>query len=383
MLKGLRNSLRESKDLGRLLTMPVPERPVVFYAEDTFTYVQYEGYVKALEGRGHKVAYVTSAHDDPRLNESRPTFEAFFVDQQLPRLMERLNSQVLAITMPDLGRYHVPAPTGAKTLYVFHSLNSAHTAYRTGAFDHYDAFLCTGPHHVQEVAALRRHRGLPMPELHEVGYYKLDRIIDAHAQYEKRRPESPTVLVAPSWGPSNLLEAHGSAVIRPLLELDVHVVIRPHPQFFHSLYPRGSEVVRALQDEFGRHPAVEFELSIDTEDSFHEAAVMISDWSGAAYEYALGTLRPVIFVDTPQKVFNDEAEAVGLPSLERELRGRVGAIVAQNRLGELGRIVADHLHAASHWSNELQSLRDEAVFNIGVSSQAGARVMSESLDLGS
>ena len=33
---------------------------------------------------------------------------------------------------------------------------------------------------------------------------------------------------------------------------------------------------------------------------------MISDWSGSAYEFAFGTLKPVIFVDVPKKVNNPE-----------------------------------------------------------------------------
>jgi hypothetical protein len=348
----------------------------VFYAEDTFTHVQYEGYLSELEAAGHKVAYVTSAPDDPRLQERRDTFEAFYVDQQLPRLMERLDSEVLAITMPDLGRFHVPAPESTKTMYVFHSLNSAHTAYRTGAFDHYDAFMCTGPHHVEEIAALRRHRGLPMPELHEVGYYKLDRIMAAHADYQPRYPDVPTVLIAPSWGPANLLEAHGPEVIRPLLDLGVRVVVRPHPQFFHSLYPEGADIVRRLQDEFGSHPMAEFELSIDTEDSFHEAAVMISDWSGAAYEYAFGTLRPVVFIDTPQKVFNEEADAVAMDALERVLRDQVGSVIDTQRFPDMGPAVAENLASSSEWRSQLTSLRRRVVFNPGLAAGFGARVVA-------
>ncbi len=368
----MRATLRESRDLGRLLAMRPSERPIVFYAEDTFTHVQYEGYLQALEAAGHKVAYVTSAPDDPRLEERRDTFEAFFVDQQLPRLMERLDSKVLAITMPDLGRFHVPAPKSTKSMYVFHSLNSAHTAYRTGAFDHYDAFMCTGPHHVDEITALCRYRGLPMPELHEVGYYKLDRIIERHTGYQPRHPDVPTVLIAPSWGPANLLEAHGPEVIRPLLDLDVRVVVRPHPQFFHSLYPEGAGIVRRLQDEFGSHPMVEFELSIDTEDSFHEAAVMISDWSGAAFEYAFGTLRPVILIDTPQKIFNDEAAAVGLPSLERDMRSRAGSVISPDELAALGATVTEFLDSTAAWTATLRTIRDSTVFNVGDAARVGA-----------
>ena len=45
-------------------------------------------------------------------------------------------------------------------------------------------------------------------------------------------------------------------------------------------------------------------------DSFHNSDFMISDWSGVALEYAFGLLKPVLFVDVPKKVQNDEYERI-------------------------------------------------------------------------
>ena len=55
VFKGLKSTLAESRDLGRFLTTDPEERPIVFYAEDTFTYVQYEGYVSSLLAAGRKI----------------------------------------------------------------------------------------------------------------------------------------------------------------------------------------------------------------------------------------------------------------------------------------------------------------------------------------
>ena len=75
------------------------------------------------------------------------------------------------------------------------------------------------------------------------------------------------------------------------------------------------------------------EEDMGSQDSFHRAHVMVSDWSGAAYEYALGTLWPVLFVDTPQKIFNLEWGRVGLDSFEKQMRFEVGAVDLADHIG--------------------------------------------------
>lgn len=375
-MKRVKSALRESRDLGRLLATPADDRPIVFYAEDTFTYVQFEGYLSALRGRtDNPVLYVTSAADDPVLDTDDPGLTPFYIDRQLPRLFDRLDSRVLALTMPDLGQFQVHKPPVGNAIYLFHSLNSAHTAYRTGAFDNYDVFFCCGSHHVRELRALRENRGLPPAELLEVGYYKLDRIATAHDSYEAKLPNETTALIAPSWGPGNIFESCGEEVVSSLRAEGFRVIVRPHPQFFHGLYPAGRTVVDNLQQRFAGDDLVEFELSIETEDSFHEADLMVSDWSGAAFEYALGTLRPVLFVETPQKIFNQGWEDLGLPSFERSMRREVGRVVAPGVGVDIGRFATDLIDSADEWRDKLRQLRAETVFNFGQAGEVGGTAL--------
>ncbi len=375
---GVKEALKESSSMGELLATSPSERPIVFYAEDTFTYVQYEGYLEELLTRfGVPVHYVTSDPADPLLASDQQGLTVRHIQRQLPRLFSKLKGSLLVMTMPDLGRFHVPKPDGCLVLYLFHSLNSAHTAYRTGAFDDYDVFACTGPHHVTELTALRTSRGLAAAELSEVGYYKLDRISRDHESWNIGAADVPEVLIAPSWGPGNLLEAHGETIISALLAEGLRVTVRPHPQFFHSRYPGGRGVVDRLVARFGGLEMVDFEMTIDTETSFHRSDLMISDWSGAAFEYSLGTLRPALFVETPQKIFNPEWAELGLPSFEDYMRSRVGTVISGSDVPGIGTVVADKLDRRGDWAGELSALRDRSVFNPGSSAEAGAALISE------
>jgi len=376
-LKGSRLAMRESSGLGDLMSMRSSERPVVFYAEDAFTYVQLRGYAEDLLTRHSiPIRYVTSDPDDPLFTSSPAGMTVHYLDRQLPRLMSSLDSGLLVLTMPDLGQFHVPVPSGAETLYFFHSLNSAHTSYRPGAFDHYRHFACTGPHHLEELERIRAGRERPTHSLHEVGYHKLDRIADEYDRFE--RGDGPqTVVLAPSWAPDNLLEAHGEPIIDSLRREGLEVVVRPHPQFFHSLYPDGRGVVDGLVGRFGHDPGVRFELSIASQDSFYSSDLMISDWSGAAFEYALGTLRPVLFVDTPQKIFNDEWRTFGLPAFEAEMRPRVGTIVDLSNIGSIGRVAHSVIDASRPLAAHLTEMRSELTFNPGSSAEAGSNLIAK------
>jgi YidC/Oxa1 family membrane protein insertase len=357
--------------------MSPSERPVVFYAEDAFTYVQFRGYIEhLLSGHSLPVRYLTSDPDDPLFGTAPTGMTVHYIDRQLPRLMTRLTSGLVIMTMPDLGAFHVPVPGGARTLYLFHSLNSAHTSYRSGAFDAYDHFGATGPHHIAELGALRAQRGRPLAQLHEVGYHKLDRIAVEYERFQRSPSGVKSILLAPSWAPQNLLEAHGEELVGTLVGRGFEVVVRPHPQFFHSLYPAGRGVVDQLMSKFADDPRVRFELTITDQDSFYSCDLMVSDWSGAAFEYALGTLRPALFIDTPQKIFNDEWLSVGLPVFEADMRSEVGTLLARDRIASAGSVVESMIRDETAMRERLAKLRTDLIFNPGTSAEAGASLIA-------
>jgi YidC/Oxa1 family membrane protein insertase len=230
------------------------------------------------------------------------------------------------------------------------------------------------------VEELRRLRVDAPPILSEVGYYKLDLI---RAEYRERssrdQVEDDVVLLAPSWGEANLLEANGVDLVRSLRKSGFRVIVRPHPQFFHSLYPQGTAVIVSLQGEFGDDDGVEFELNINSQDSFYRSALMISDWSGAAYEYALGTFRPVLFVDTPQKIFNPAWQDVGLPPFEKTMRTEVGVLVGGSDVARAGTVAEKLIGGGLIDEDDLRSLAKSIVFNLDASAEAGAAAVVGSL----
>ena len=113
-------------------------------------------------------------------------------------------------------------PTKARWLiHMPHSLSSLHMIYPSGSFHGYDLLFSCGPHHDREFYELTGRDTCP------VGYGKLDLLAKGSLT-----SDPCDVLIAPSWGSGNLIERFGSSLVKHFEELNLEVVLRPHPLFF-------------------------------------------------------------------------------------------------------------------------------------------------------
>src|SRR5205823_8818861 len=127
--------------------------------------------------------------------------------------------------------------------------------------------------------------GLTPKELVEHGYGRLDAIRGAAPENASAHPSQPAVvLIAPSWGPSCIFETCGEALVQILLDAGYEVIARPHPM----TEKKTPSAILALNKAFGSHPRYTLDTAIAAEDALHRSDVMVSDWSGAALEYAFG-----------------------------------------------------------------------------------------------
>jgi hypothetical protein len=85
----------------------------------------------------------------------------------------------------------------------------------------------------------------------------------------------------------------------------------------------------------------------------------------------------VLFVDTPQKIFNPDWANLGLSSFEDDMRHRVGSIVPVDDVDRIGEAIAALIEQRLSRSNELEELRARVVYNHGQSGKAGADLIEE------
>ena len=365
------------QEMGTFSRLQQPS-PVAFFAEDAFSYLIYEGHLQTLlELSDQPIHYVTMDAKDPVLAKSEPRLRTFVLKKMAHQFLEKTKHPALVMTMPDLGAMHVARPAPAtRCVYLFHALVSIHRQYREGAFDHYDDFFCLGEYHVRELERRFEMIGKPCPRLHQVGYPKLDRIHATHQSYQKKWPDRPTVLLAPSWHPGNLLESGGATLVESLLAQDFRAVVRPHPAFFASVYPKGQAVIAEVEGKFSGHPNFVLDRTMESELYFHEADMLVTDWSGAAYEYAFGTERPVLFMEVPPKISNPAWSELGIEPFEVWMRPRVGRQLSMDQASNAGTVVAEALAASQDWRTELATLRDSTFFNFGRSARVGGELLA-------
>jgi YidC/Oxa1 family membrane protein insertase len=378
LLQTLGRLFRETRDVLRLQELTSGTPRVVAYAEDAATWLVLGPFLEQLVSQsGAEVSYLTSAADDPLFERAPAGIRPAYVARTLATLLPRVGAAAFLTTMPDLGKLHIPRPPAATPcVYAFHSLISTHEGYRPGAFDHYDVFFCAGPHHKAELEAYFRRLGRAIPELLEVGYPKLDRLAARYAAWQRPRGLTTTVLVAPSWGKGNVLEAAGVEVVSRLRASGLRVIVRPHPCFWLPIYPGGRTHVQRVIDAFATDREVIVERSIDSESAFLEADLLVSDYSGAAYEYAFATRRPVLFFDGARKTLNPDWRELGLPAFEDVMRSEVGELLPAGNVGAIEGAAARLLRDGTAWAERLDATYHRHVYHPGHSAEAGAQALS-------
>ena len=352
-----------------------PWRRIVFYSEGPSYYEYFDGLIEGLLSRSQlSLGYITSAENDPILQGGQERIRAFYFKTLLPLVLLFLDAKVLVMTMTDLHRFHIRRSVrGAHHLYVFHAMVSTHMVYQPGAFDHYDTIFCVGPHHVRELRRAEALYHLPAKRLVEVGYHRLERIYADHQSLlhrpTRRAGRKGLVLVAPSWGASNILETYIREVVTVLVNAGYQVVIRPHPEFMK----RRPEVIDALKQEFVSNGHVEMELDRRSDRSIHEADVLVTDWSGIAPEYAFGTERPVLFIDVPLKVRNREYVKWGMEPIELELRSQLGIVLRPEAIGSIDQAVRTLIEQRATYRERIQRCRPHYVYNFCHASEVAVR----------
>lgn len=258
-------------------------------------------------------------------------------------------------------------------VHSYHSLVSMHAVYGDDAFDTYTHFFACGPHHVDEVHAIKSARGLPAATVYKVGYPKLDEQAVLYATQKKQSSTQKTILLAPSWHPENLLKMHCKELCNSILKLGHNLIVRPHPHLYERDYST-MQTLRALASQSEGRLVIE-NPSEDAFLSFMAADLMISDWSGVAFEYAFATERPVIFIDASRKSNSIELLDLNLPTIEDTLRSQVGTIVENiDQLADGIRGVCET--SPEVWAEHIREVRAKHIYNFLNSAETGANILA-------
>ena len=311
--------------------------PFVIFSDDKRYWTVFEPICREMDRRGQDLVYMTASEDDPALSSSYPHVKAEFIGKG-NRAYARLNilrAGILLSTTPGLDvyqwkrsrevRYYVHLPHAASDL----------TMYRMFGLDYYDAVLLSGEYQERQIRALEQLRGLPAKELRLVGIPYMDEMA-ARLEQAGPAPAHPrTVLLAPSWGPSALFSVYGSRILDLLLQTGYHVIVRPHPQSFTS----EKEMIDRLMGEYPASGQLEWNRDADNFEVLRRSDILISDFSGVIFDFALVYDKPVLYTDPKFDLSVYDAWWLKEPPWTVGALPRLGQELTEENLGSLKELI--------------------------------------------
>jgi hypothetical protein len=370
MIKVIRDEIEALRSFHRFRNAKKKSREFIFFCDSPGMAPHITPIMNELvEKYGYHLSYIATNSEDPYLESSSGKIDSYFLGRglTLPWFLKTLDSLLLVSTTPGFGTGALPRSVHpVHYAYVHHAMVSTHMVYLSNAFDAFDSIFCTGYYHEAEIRAREKLAGLPKKKLVRHGNAKLD---DLLSQPRISLDPSAPILIAPSWGENGLLETCGEETIKYVLDSGYEVLLRPHPETIKN----SPSTIESICRKFERRSGFHFLPDVSTIDALYQSSLMISDWSGAALEFALGLERPVIFIDVPRKVKNPEYNSLNLQPIEVDLRNRIGRIVSTNSLSILGDTIEDMLKNGTQ--AECRSAREQLIFNPGQSASAAAEAL--------
>lgn len=369
---------RERADYKRFFS--VKDMKLMIYSESNGFYKYYEDMIDYIcEKSDIRIHYVTSDPNDRIFDDKREQIVPYYIasDRYIVPLFMKLDCDMCIMTMPDLEKYHIKRSrvrSDIEYLYVCHGIGSNALTLRKGALDWYDSMFCIGKYAENEVRQMEELYGTKPKLLVEAGYPLIDRMISDYEKMEKTENEKPLILIAPSWQPDNIIELCGEELLNILIKAGFNVILRPHPQMVrHS--PELFERLHELYDG----TSAEIQTDFSSNSPVLRADVLITDWSGIAYEFAFTTKRPVLFVNTPMKIMNEDYDKIAEVPMDITLRDVLGKSVDTDKLESSVEIINDFLDNKDIYRDTIINTLNAYVFNVGKSKAVYGRYVIKRL----
>ena len=371
---------REKEDYKRFNN--IENKHLVFYSEGSGFYKYFKGVIEwLLENSNVSIHYITSDPNDAifELAKTEQKIKPYYIgEKRLITLMMKMEADIVVMTMPDLENFHIKRSYVRKDIqYIFipHSMCSLNLTMRTASIDHFDTIFCTGKHQTEETLKTEEAYGLPPKKLVEWGYCLLD---DMRADYWSRTHEpheKKSVLIAPSWQKDNIVDTCLDEMLDSLRGSGYQITVRPHPQHVRH-QPEKMEMLKA---KFADDENIEIQTDFSSNDTVFEADMMITDWSGIAYEYSFTTYKPVLFVDTPVKVMNPEYTRIDTEPFNIWMRDVLGSVVKPEDVGRIDEVVDQMMGQADQYREVIEKYAYEYVYNLDHSSEVGGKYIFDEL----
>lgn len=377
---------REKADYKRFFS--VGGKHIVFYSEKSGFWKYYKDIIsKLIEWSNLSIHYVTNDMEDQvfQIAKGEPRIKPYYIGpKKIIPLMMKMDADIVVMTTPDLENYHIKRSYIRKDIeyiYTPHDCMSVHMGFREGCFDHFDTIFCTGPQQIEEIRKMEEIYELPSKNLIECGYSLLD---DMQKDWEKQKESKmkekdgkTRILIAPSWNEDNILDSCINELLENLLQADRLITVRPHPEYIKRFGPRLNTLMDRWKNKIG--DGLVFETNFSSNQSQYDADILITDWSGIAYEYSYTTGKPSLFINTKIKLLNPNWEKIGIVPLEISLRDQIGQSLNKNELIKINDVIKEMMATTDKWEKQIEEVRKKNIYNPGCSGSIAAEYILKRL----
>lgn len=364
--------LLEKQDYKRF--MKYGEKQLVFYSEKNGFYKYYQNVIETiLKKTDIVIHYITSDPHDEVFSMAGENFRVYYIgENKLIVLMMKLEADMVVMTMPDLQKYHIKrsmVKDDIEYVYLDHGIGSLNMMLRKHAVDYFDTIFTANDKCFEEMRAQEKCYQLKEKTLVKWGSGLIDNMIENYQKDKTHENLPKEILIAPSWQEDNLLDSCIEPLLNGLLGQGYHVTLRPHPQYVRHYKEKLQTLAERYEKEYS-----DFTLQTDfaSNQTVFDADILITDWSGIAYEYSFATCKPTLFIDTPMKVMNPDYEEVGVVPFDVEIRNQIGISVKPKDLSEIGAVVNRLLTDQMYTVEEMEKVREKYLYNVGNSGAVGA-----------
>lgn len=388
-IKNIRKLTKEEKKKSRedyKKFFKVVNKHLVFYSESNGFYKYYKGIIEYILNKTNiTIHYITSDFNDQifELEKENPQVKAYFIDdRKLITLMMKMDADVVVMTMPDLEKYHIKRSYVRKDIeyvYIPHGMDSLNMTMRERSMNYFDTVFTIGPHQYDEMILTNELYKLDNRKIIKWGYTLLDDMIEEYNIEQQNNNSKFTdkkkILIAPSWQKDNIIDLCLEEVLDNLKDENYEITVRPHPQ--HVRHMR--EKFDSLKDQYKDNENIIIQTDFSKNDTIFNSDIVITDWSGIAYEYAFTTKKPVIFIDTPMKVMNPEYKKIDIEPFNIWVRNEVGEIVKTDEINTLNDVVKNMLINYKQYQEAIVERTNKSVYNLGTSAKVGGDYIIEAI----
>jgi len=365
-IKGLFIKLRSS--VGRSVENS-DRYPFVIYTDSKRYWNVFRPICEEFEKRRESIVYLTQSEDDPVFNEKFRYVLPKYIGSgnKAFALLNFLKADVVLSSTPSLDVFQWKR--SKDVMYYIHIPHACSdiTLYRLFGIDYYDALLLSGDFQIKQVRKLEELRNLPQKDLKVVGLTYFDEMKKRLSLTEIVKNKVPIVLVAPTWGKNSILNRFGDRIIDSLKETGYKIIIRPHPQSLLS-------EKKVIDDLMKHNPDIEWNFDTDNFDVLNRSDIMISDYSGVIFDFALVFNKPVMYASIDFDDSPYDAHWLNEPIWTFSVLPEIGKELRDSDLNHLKTVIDDCLDNPKYIQAREKVISD-SWNNIGGAAKAIAEYM--------